>query len=390
MRVTSFLVCVMLLFGSITAAADFDEVVPENGIWTGTIGDNKVMACFMRDNDPAHTNESAYFYLRYSKLISLAPDPESNVLWLEGDSKSPSGIWKINVQHDRITGSWANPENTKTLPILLKRFKSISSDHSTSCSTESSVFGPEAYAKKIVSGDVTTFNGRHYRVLSASNTEVSSIELIGTSEAITALNTLLANELRVSLSDYYKCPTSGENISGKRGKSKTRNYVSSILPLFWNDQWISIISSTYGDCGGAHPFSSYSYSTWNLSTGKELNLWQWIKNSKKVGGSPEHDNYYFNYSARKRLNTMITKKAVKQRLAVYPNEASEENNCLDSIQSNSEYQIRLGKSGFIFTQTFPFYAQACTDDIEITYSELAPFLTKSGKEAVTLLKKNRL
>ena len=389
MRVTFLLICIMLLASSLTASAMVTEnASPENGVWTGTIGSSKVMACFMRDNNPAHTNQSAYFYLRYSKLISLIPDPDSKTLWVEGDNKNPSGIWKINVQHDRITGNWSNLAKTKTLPIFLNRFKSISSDNSSSCSPESSVFDPVAYSEKIVSGEEKTFNGRHYRVLSASNTTVTSVELIGGNETIAELNTLLANELRVGVVAYYGCPTSGELSSGKRGKNETPNYNSSIEPLFWNDQWISFVARTSGDCGGAYPYSGYSYSTWNLSTGKELNLWEWIKSSKKANSSPEYDHYYFSYSAPERLNRIITKKAIKQRLVFNPKEASEEDNCLDVIQSNSEYQIRLGKSGFIFTQNFPHYAQACDDDIEIIYGELVPFLTKKGKEAVMAIQKS--
>jgi hypothetical protein len=391
MRVTYLLICVIVLVSSLTASAMVsDKAYPENGVWTGTIGDRKVMACFMRDYNPAHTNQSAYFYLRYSKLISLVPDPDSNALWLEGDSKSPSGIWKINVQHDRITGNWSNFAKTKTLPILLNRFKSISSDHSSSCSPESSVFGPDAYSEKIAFGEGKTLNGRSYRVLVALRGAVKTVELIGENETITVLNTLLANELRVGVRAYYECPTNGESYSGTSAKQEWPDYYSSIEPLFWNKQWISFVARTSGDCGGAHPFSDYSYSTWNLSTGKELNLWEWIRNSKKASSSPEYDHYYFNYSAPEKLNRIITRKAIKQRLAFNPKEAREENNCLDVIQSNSEYQIRLGKFGFIFTQAFPHVVQACTDDIEITYGELVPFLAKKGKEAVMAMQHDRL
>lgn len=368
------------------SAIGSDKASPENGIWTGTIGNSKVVACFMRGNGPASAILSEYFYLRYSKMIPLIPAPDSNALWLEGDGKNPSGIWKINVQHDRITGNWSNLEKTKSLPILLDRFKSISSDHSSDCNPEYSVFNPIVFSEKITLGEEKNLNGRRFRVLT-SNTTVSSVELIGKGEAINVLNTLLANEFRVGLSGYYSCPTSGERLSGKRGKEETPDYDFSIEPVFWNDQWISFVSNTSGDCGGAYPFYSYSYSTWDLRTGTAVNLWTWIKNSKDTDTEPEYDNYYFYNSAPEELNKIITQKAIKQRLAFNPEEASEENNCLDVIQLNSGYQIRLGKSGFIFTQNFPHLAQACTDNIEITYNELMPFLTKDGKKAVMAIQK---
>lgn len=392
MRLTNLLICTMLLTSSLLASASgSDKAPPENGIWTGTIGANKVMACFMR-NDPAHTNQSAYFHLRYSKPISLIPDPAKRALWFEDNVKNPSGVWTIKVQGDQIIGNWSNFEKTRTLPISLSRFKSISSSNASSCDPELGVFEPAVYSKvlteKVARGSEGTINGRRYTVLSALDGAVKSVELLGESETITVLNTLLANELRENMSAYYGCPTTDERHSGKRGKQEKPAYDSSIEPLFWDEQWISFVARASGYCGGAHPFSDYSYSTWNLSTGKEVNFWEWITNSKKANSSPEYDHHYFNYSAPERLNGLITKKAIKQRLAFNPKEASEEGNCLDVIEDNSEYKIRLSKTGFIFTQAFPHVVQACTDDIEITYRDLMPFLTKKGREAVMRIQEN--
>jgi len=137
----------------------------------------------------------------------------------------------------------------------------------------------------------------------------------------------------------------------------------------------------------SYPYSGYSYSTWSLTTGKELNLWTWIKSDKKADSSPENDRNYFNYEAPERLNSIITKKAIKQRLVFNPKEAKEENNCLDVIKNNREYDIRLSKNGFIFTQQFPHVVQACTDDVELSYGELEPFLNKTGKAAVIEMQK---
>lgn len=393
MRLTTLLICTMLLTSSLAASASgSDKAPPENGIWAGAIGDSKVMACFMRDDDPAHTNQSAYFYVRYSKPISLIPDPAKKTLWFEGNIKNPSGIWTIKAQGDQITGNWSNFSKTKTLPISLNRVKSISSDNASSCSPDLGIFDPVVYpqvlSEKVAFGGEQTVNGRRYRVLSVLDGAVKSVELLGEGETITVLNTLLENELRASMSAYFGCPTNGERYSVKRGKHEKPDYNSSIEPLFWNEQWISFVARTSGYCGGAYPFSGYSYSTWNLSTGKKTNLWEWIRNSKKADSSPEYDHYYFNYSAPEKLNRIITKKAIKQRLAFNPKEATEENGCLDVIQENSGYAIRLSMTGFIFTQVFPHVVQACTDDVEITYGELMPFLTKKGKEAVIGIQKN--
>lgn len=388
MRFAYCLLFAILLTSSLTASASgFGNASPESGVWTGTIGDSKVMACFMRDDDPPRANRSAYFYLRHSKLISLIPDPDKKTLWFESNVKTPTGIWNINVQHDRITGHWSNSVTGKTLVILLKRFRSFSSEHSPSCDPETDLFDPVVYpqvlSEKVAFGEEQTFNSRRYRVLSALEGAVKSVELIGESKTMAVLNTLLSNELKVGISAYYGCPTNGEGYSGKSGKNEKPDYDSSTAPVFWNDQWISFVSRSSGNCGGAYPFSGFSYINWNLTTGQIANLWEWIKNSKKKDGFPQHDPYYFNYSAPESLNVIIAKKAIKQRLAFNPKEASEENNCLDVIKDNKEYMIHLSKNGMIFSQAFPHVTQACGDDIEIPYGQLMPFLTKKGRDAVS-------
>lgn len=393
MRITYILASVWLLTISLTTSAiGSAKENPEKGIWTGTIGNSKVMACLKRSDNPEDPNESAYFYLRYAKPIPLIPHPGKKTSWMENDIKNPSGIWTISIQNNQITGNWSNPAKTRTLPILLDRFITISSLQNLLCNQDLSVFNPAIYpqllSEKVTFGPEKTFNGKHYRVLSAFNDAVESIELIEENEIIAGLNTRLANELKVSMSSYYGCPTMGEQTSGKRGKNEKPDFNSSIAPVFWNAQWISFVTTTSGYCGSAHPFSDTSYSNWNLSTGQEVNLWTWIKNSKKKDGYPEFDSFYLNYSAPEPLNKIITKRAIKQRVAHYPKGINEKDDCLETIKNNNEYQIRLGKSGMIFSQGFPQAALACVDDIEIPYSQLMPFLTKYGKEAAVAIQQN--
>jgi hypothetical protein len=219
-------------------------------------------------------------------------------------------------------------------------------------------------------------------VLSTSNTAVSSLELIGENPGLKTLNELLKNELRVGLSEYLNCPSNARDNDEKNIDAQTRDYSFSIKPNFWNGQWISLQTDIYGDCGGAAPFSSFAYTTWDLNAGKKVNLWHWLKHLKRPNKNYADEDYYFYYAATVRLNALITKRAIQQRLAWSPKEASEENNCIAVIRENREYDLRLSKKGIIFTQHFPWYTFACTDNIELSFSELMPFLNKEGKSAV--------
>lgn len=390
MRTIHFLLTAVLLTFSLSATTAAPvKAPPENGAWTGTIGDSKVMTCFMSSDDADHTNTSAYFYLRHFKLIRLTPDQSSKNTWLEGNPNSPTGIWTFDVQPNRITGTWTNPQKTRTLPIVLDRFKSIMSSYVTQCPYE--VFGsnaqPQTHPEKITASKEKTLNGRRYRVLSALDGAVTSIELTGEGQTIATLNTLLMNELRIGIWAYHSCPTAGE-LRGEKRRNEKPEYITSTEPIFWNEQWISFVSRNSSDCGGAHPYSSTSYSTRSLLSGNEINLWGWIRNSKKEDANPQDDSFFFNYFAPAPLNRIITRKFIKQRLTLNPKEAREENSCLDTIRTNNEYEIHLGRKGLVFSPSFPYVTKACEDDVEIPYSELVPFLTKSGRDAVQVIQRS--
>jgi len=378
MRIFFFkLFCSVFFIGCVSAFAfAVQREVPENGIWTGVVGESKVVACFYRSTERTDHTQSAYFYSRYAKMIALHPDGHRKNRWIEGDGKKQTGTWDIQVQQDSITGNWSNVAKSKTLPIALERFVALSPNIGSGCDAESSVFSPPVFTTALVPGALKQWDDKEYRLLTGMGTTVSAVELLGQGDTIALLNTLLANQLRVELSAYFACPIREELSLVKKGKAAKPEYEVSILPVFWNERWISFVSRSSGDCGGAYPFSGFTYFTWDLLTGKMINPWQWIKAENKT--APEG------------LNRLITKRAIKQRLAFNPKEAKEENNCLSVIEENRQYDIRLSKSGFVFTQQFPHVTQACTDDIEVTYSELTPFLNKKGKEFVMGIQKTSL
>ncbi len=346
---------------------------PEDGIWTGTIGKQQVMACFAHYADPENTNYSGYYFLRNSRFVALIPRTGGTNNWYEDSLKDPTGIWTITDRNaDKLYGNWSDPAGKHTAPIRLTRFKTLSrgdtSAYNFRCDPEDNVFDAAIFARiqndKISSGEVLTHDGRRYRSLSALGGAVSSLELIDKTEASVALNERLKHELQAEMANYHGCRT---RTDGKDAAQTAPDYTTGIEPVFWNERWITFLQRTSGYCGGAYPFSGFSYTTWDLTSGKKIILDTWLDQSE---------------SSRSRLNKIIAGKAVKQRLALYPQEAREENNCLAVIRENTTYELSLRKKGMVFSSTFPHAMQACDDNIEIPYSELSPFLTQAGKEAV--------
>ena len=364
------------LFLSCEVSAQAATLRPqEDGVWTGTLGKQEVMACFehYRGNDSNRPPYGAYFYRRYGKLIEFTPplDPKRN--WIEKGDQGSTGTWSFNIRgNDWLNGVWSAPNADATAVLRLKRVKKLD-DYFSGCHGESFLFNLEV--DRHLSFKTHTFpNGNWYRSRSTSvgkNVATArSFYLDGDGEGIASLNERLANELRSDLVDYFSCPVRSTGEVVKSATSGEQPDLSSdISVLFKSARWISLIKTTSGDCGGAYPFSSWSRSTWDLTTGEPENLWAWVKG----GATPP------------KLNKLIADRAVKSRLAFNPKEAKEEPNCLETLRDNKDYQVSIGAKGLVFSHNFPHVSQACNDSIEIEYNLLRPFLSPHGMKQVGLI-----
>lgn len=385
-RLSGALLLIFCMIGYVHASSKSD--VPSiNGIWAGKIGGSQVVACFANENYSGRASQfGAYFYLQHAKLIGLQTGDGNGDLWSEGDAKNPTGIWSVRIKDNILTGTWSSSTQTKKLPITLIRIRSITSYRGSTCNSEDGIFVPDVYklahSIKVMPGNIKLVDGKRYRQLTALDGAVKSVELIDSTKSAAELNAMLINELRDDISSYYACATRNEGNDKGGWRRVKHDYTSELEPLFWRANWISFSKIEAGDCGGAHPFSEYTPVTLDSVTLKEINLWHWVSGSRKADASDDNGDYYGNYRASEGLNKLIAEKAVKQRIAQFPEEVHEENGCVDAIRDNHEYQIRLGDKGMVFTQHFWHSMEACDDDVEIPYGALLPFLTKTGKVAV--------
>ncbi len=368
MRAFNLLFCALLSNSLAIPALGKGLSAPEIGIWSGTLGKNRILACFS-------PGQSAYFYLRHAKLIPLISHPNDKSQWIESDPKHPTGLWAVKAEGNQLRGDWSDTAKTRSLPIELMRYQTLIPNSDTGCDPELGVFNPDSYAKvlaeKVSVTGTKKVMGKSYQVISGLSGDVSSVKLLDQEKSVADLNLLLSTELRTGISQHYDCFQLAKESIGEGGA----DYHFGVEPLFWNERWISFAESTDGYCGGAHPFAEFSYVTWDLTSGKRINLWHWIKNSKKPDSAMEYGDHYFNYAAPEALNQKITAKAIKQR--------GIGDECQDVIRENHEYQIRFGHQGFVFTPSFPHVTLACTEDVELSFKALMPFLTKEAAEAVT-------
>lgn len=355
-------------------------------LWVGSIGKHPIMACLSDTHadvaDTANDNKAAsrYLYLQHGKPIALHRTPAQPHTWLEGTSLSPTGIWTVDVTPDHIAGEWQRQKDLgNSLPITLNRFKRLT-DHPNGCSLYEDDFAGwrSALGERPQPGSPQKLGTMKFATLQQAEGHVLVPQLEGDMPAIQDINQRLKNKLIEDAAGYYTCPVLGQRYV--RGKSKEQpEFYAKTEVTFLNNRWLSLQTNVSGDCGGAHPFSDFTYTTLDMTTGRRVNLWLWLVDSRKASADTTYDDYAFNYTATPKLNAIIVRRALRQRVA---GNFGPTDDCTSVIEENNEYDIRLDPKGWVFTPMFPHVSQACTEDVRLSPTELQPFLSPEGKQVI--------
>ncbi len=358
-----------VLFYSVTPLHAAEKEPPQ-GIWQGTIANKTVVVSFNGENQ-------GYFYTKYLKPITLATTHQDFNEWAEKVGEKTTAFWHLkSVDNDHITGTWQNIENKQSYKITLTHTKSIPRSNYFDINNLA-----QTYNKKLFYGKPTLFGKYQYRTI-ASNDHVSSIELLDDTPSIKQLNNMLKYGFQARMTEYLGCPSEADL---NRGKNSTKEYYSSVTIGFWNDDWIVFNQNVSGDCGGAHPFADNNSDTVNLRNLKTIQLWNWFIDSRKKVASKQFDDDYFTMPPSEKLMNIVAKQAFNQRKAYTKND-KEKDGCLDLSIYQTDYALSIGKKGLIFSTRFPHVVYACSEDVEIPYATLIPYLNAEGKKQVDKLK----
>lgn len=363
---------------------------PEAGVWIGTLGAQEILVCFEQPENSSIPNRSGYFYLEHSKPITLRQTDDEQRVWEELIENKVTGVWQIQKITEReLDANWHAPNSEKVVAIHLQRFEDLSGSQGD-CLSESGVHNPnrnrKIYASSVSQGSIQKISGKKYRISSIEGMNVSTLELLENIPGRQSINFRLQNQLRTDAHSYLLCRNPNDDDDEAEKTNPLNNDSTATVSLaFWNERWISLEATNYGDCGGAHPYSNFLYSTWDTQNGQKVNLWKWFKRSRSEETDRKYDAYYFNYLAPRNLNSLIVKKALKARRALNGSNTAEGDDCLADLRENTTYQLRLSKKGIVFAHDFSFVSQACNDRIELSFSDLIPYLSKEGREAVRYL-----
>ena len=321
--------------------ADAGAVIPQ-GVWSGTIGTKAIVACF--DKASSWTRYGSYYYVDHLKPISLTTR-ETDSYWHE---KNDTGYWELAAPIKGIVdGIWRNQKSEKFLPIKLAIVDGADDD--AACARDSYNSRLESNPK-IEIGKIIEFSpGRSYRKLQFAGQE--TVRLIGPDPALGQLNAFLKlDQSKATINRYFQ----------QRRESLARTGVPAVderhtEPKYWDSNFITINFYLWAANEGRQGISN-EYRTWNVRTGDEIDLWQWIDESSGDSTLP-----------------------AKLKKFLFKN-IQETPECANGYRGEGIFTLRIDKSGInIYEEA---WGNGCENSFFISYEKLKPFLSPAGKRAV--------
>ncbi len=351
---------------ALPASAADDPAAPAwEGVWRGTIGTLPVVACLRMKDDLA---AGLYYYEKHLIPINIAaPEQSATGLTLSetqtGDAKQIPSLWKLALPVDgQMNGTWSGAG--KHLPIHLKKIVILEPDNDEGPCASADFNGPRERPARVVTTSASK-DGTDYRELRLDfgkrfDASVSSFQLQGAGNA--HVNAQLRDALTAEEENVYTCTRSSLAQYGQAGE-----YNDTTAPMAIMAHWLVTERSNSNMCGGVHPNASTTHDTWNLATGKKVDVWDWFSPAGAVKVKNEADT-------SPKISTRL------QRLLARAWADSVPDDCKDA--SSGYWTPYPTSDGMAFTPSLPHVVYACTTDVVIPYAKLAPLLNTQGKAAV--------
>ena len=363
------LAAVALLAASPVAAAEPPPPV-WHGIWRGTIGNAPVLVCLDGSRD---WKRGSYYYLKRLTPIRLDWD-SSQARWNEMSvqDKVQATLHFDKIAASRIVGRWTG--GGKSLALTFDRVAAQTNEDFGLCGSINYI-RPRLGAPRVIETRGAN-NGVAYRKLALAlppsfrSVTIESFALAGRSTAIDRINRELAKPLTFAgMADgWIDCMRGNLAAHGVDG-----DYSESLTPGMIGPRYLTVDHHSDGFCGGAHPYSGNNSRTFDLASGAEIDLNDWLTARAII---------------RKRYDGTIDEAKMVSpafRAVILAGWKHSDGACQESFERADFWDIALTRTGLNFTPSLAHVEQACGDAIPISFARLGPWLNAKGKAAVAAL-----
>lgn len=324
------------------------------GVWSGTVGNSQVTACFMQQPSNG-TVVGSYYYSRHLQPISLEKFDGGPLL-----REDSGGLWEMS-QADALamTGVWRR--GATVLPVTLTRV--AGSEEQDACTSDAFHAPLEARPAQVVVGPAQQLAARRFRAISMAGVQL--VELMDAAPAAQEISRQLRGEL-LGLAQVAGFKSALRQSLARYGRYRLDQVRAE--PLEWTERWFVLdLSRESLDTGAAG--SESGSRIWDMRTGKELDPWRWI------GGKLARQEQLA-YPVVERVGTLPPKLSRAVTAMV------KERECVAGYGSPAQASLKAGSVG-LEVRLGSALNPSCMTAVLLTYQQLAPFLTAEGKKAVS-------
>lgn len=336
-------------------------------VWQGAIGRLPIRACF---DDKDYGSEGAYYYLRHLRAIPLEQLEKRGMTWVEqgsGDTKQPR--WTFRSVGPVLSGTWSDGRNR--LPFRLTRVPGLKSGQSACGSL---LFNQPRLKRAPIATSKARIDGARYTKLTFRpgpqfpDVEIVTFALDRPGPAAQRINQQLREPLREppERSEWLQCMTASLAAVARDGA-----YRVVIEPVMVTGRWLAARHWQEGSCGGASPFNSAVSRTFDLKSGAEVDLHNWLNGraiARNAGsGAPA--------ALLPAFRQFILARAK-------PRDAE----CREAVAREEYWDIGLRRTGLLFSPSLPRVEQACGEEVLVPFTRLTPFLSPQGSAGVASLR----
>jgi hypothetical protein len=335
------------------------------GVWRGKVGTAPVMACL-------EANSGEYYYEKFRSSIPLNAAKPQDGSWIEGDEDGATGRWShFTIHATQLQATWASVDGGKQLPIQLTRVAPLQHDESCDSGAVAAYEKPRRAATSRVEGPVVASKiqnlltesspveaGPKIRVLSAElkDDTIRILQLEATDPGATKINSTLREWFDSAVSSYYGCRNFGEQGSFDLEADEL---------AFASERWLGVRRIDRSMCGGPYPSAEISVESFDRQTGELVDPAGWVE----IGDDP----------AAGLLKRVLDREFQDAGSA---EEREHQAECREAWEAAGLFTVWPTRAGLAFSPSLPHVDQKCGDDVELSYADIAPFLTAQGREAL--------
>jgi hypothetical protein len=374
------LVAALALTAAPVAAAD--EPPQQGRVWTGTLGEQAITACFV-DQPIRDGLYYATATLEPLRLVEIAEVDPPVFTEIAGREDQTGAVWAMHsLAEDHLTGEWRKGD--AALPIRLTATLVALPEYGSAC--ETAAFLDPLLAGGAITAERAQLGGAAYARLTyqgprragLEDYQVTSLALDLARPGDPAINHALAAALPDGTAAHFMGQCVGLSLPG--GIS---GYLEEALaPIILTPRWLGLRRSGTSFCGGLHPSHFNTMAVHDRDSGAEVDPSGWFKPGALGFYEWEVD---LEPKPIKRPIAGLSEALARAVLAQWP-AADDRAGCVAAARDNTGWEIGLTRAGPVFVPQFPHVIFACTEEIVLPWAKARPFLSDQGRAVETSLR----